>query len=355
MEKQKVCIIGGGLTGLVTAATLSKLNLKIDLITENVNQNIKSNRTTAISRDNYNYLRKSNVLKFSKKDFWPCYKIKLYTKSKSKKYDEIFQLNEDKNKEVFYMVNNYKIIKNIIRNIKKGKLISLRLTKKIYEIVSSGILKSLRFKDTDRSKYNLIIDCTGNNSNLSRIFFHDEVIKRSYEEVSITTVLDHDRFKNNTARQIFLDDEILALLPISNTKTSIVWSIKKKLIIKYRNKKNPFLKTRIKFYAKDFLKNIRFNSNLEIRDLNLLIRKNYYKDRVLLFGDALHVIHPFAGQGFNMVLRDLASLEKILEEKTNLGLDIGSSDTLSEFSQEIQIKKFCLFNGYKFFERFFYF
>ena len=41
------------------------------------------------------------------------------------------------------------------------------MTKKIYEIVSSGILKSLRFKDTDRSKYNLIIDCTGNNSNLS--------------------------------------------------------------------------------------------------------------------------------------------------------------------------------------------
>jgi len=172
MEKQKVCIIGGGLTGLVTAATLSKLNLKIDLITENVNQNIKSNRTTAISRDNYNYLRKLNVLKFSKKDFWPCFKIKLYTKNKSKKYDEVFQLNEDKNKEVFYMVNNYKIIKNIIRNIKKRKLISLRLTKKIYEIVSSGILKSLRFKDTDRSKYNLIIDCTGNNSSLSRIFFH---------------------------------------------------------------------------------------------------------------------------------------------------------------------------------------
>jgi len=164
MEKQKVCIIGGGLTGLVTAATLSKLNLKIDLITENINQNIKSNRTTAISRANYNYLRKSNVLKFSEKDFWPCFKIILYTKSKSKKFDEIFQFNEDKNKKVFYMINNYKIITNIIRNIKKEKLISLRLTKKIYEIVSSGILKSLRFKDTDHSKYNLIIDCTGNNS-----------------------------------------------------------------------------------------------------------------------------------------------------------------------------------------------
>ena len=97
-----------------------------------------------------------------------------------------------------------------------------------------------------------------------------------------------------------------------------------------------------------YLKNIRFNSNLEIRDLNLLIRKNYYKDRVLLFGDALHVIHPFAGQGFNMVLRDLSSLEKILEEKTNLGLDIGSSDILSEFSQETKSRNFAYSMGINF-------
>jgi len=153
---------------------------------------------------------------------------------------------------------------------------------------------------------------------------------------------------NNTARQIFLDDEIFALLPISNTKTSIVWSIKKKLIIKYRNKKKQFLKKKIKFYVKDFLRNIRFNSNLEIRDLNLLIRKNYYKDRVLLFGDALHVIHPFVGQGFNMVLRDLANLEKILEDKVNLGLDIGSSDILSEFSHETKSRNFAYSMGINF-------
>ena len=48
MEKQKICIIGGSLTGLVTAIGLSKLNCEIDLITENINQNHKSNRTIAV-------------------------------------------------------------------------------------------------------------------------------------------------------------------------------------------------------------------------------------------------------------------------------------------------------------------
>ena len=62
MEKQKICIVGGGLTGLITAITLSKLNLKIDLITGNINQYTKSNRTIAISQNNYDFLKKLKIL-----------------------------------------------------------------------------------------------------------------------------------------------------------------------------------------------------------------------------------------------------------------------------------------------------
>ena len=79
---------------------------------------------------------------------------------------------------------------------------------------------------------------------------------------------------------------------------------------------------------------MRFDSKIEHRSLSFLIRNKYFKDRVLLFGDALHEIHPFVGQGFNMTLRDLSSFEKIFQKKINLGLDIGSSDILSEFSNE---------------------
>ena len=57
-----------------------------------------------------------------------------------------------------------------------------------------------------------------------------------------------------------------------------------------------------------------------------MLRREYYSDRTLLFGDALHLMHPFVGQSFNMTLRDLKCLEKIVEGKINLGLDIGSSD-----------------------------
>ena len=59
----------------------------------------------------------------------------------------------------------------------------------------------------------------------------------------------------------------------------------------------------------------------------------------------MHVVHPFVGQGFNMTLRDLASLEKILNKKINLGLDIGSSDILSEFSDEAKPRNFAFSLG----------
>ena len=97
----------------------------------------------------------------------------------------------------------------------------------------------------------------------------------------------------------------------------------------------------MKFYAKNYLKNITFVTNIEYKDLNFLIRNKYYLDRILLFGDALHVTHPFVGQGFNMTLRDLACLEEILTKKINLGLDIGSSDILSEFSGQTKLRNFA--------------
>ena len=67
MEKQKICIIGGGLSGLITALVLSKLNLKIDLITGNINKNLKSNKTIAISQSNYDYLKKLNIFESLKR------------------------------------------------------------------------------------------------------------------------------------------------------------------------------------------------------------------------------------------------------------------------------------------------
>ena len=112
-----------------------------------------------------------------------------------------------------------------------------------------------------------------------------------------------------------------------------------------KKKNKIFFKNKINYYAKKYLNNINFSTDIECNDLNLLIRNKYYTYRTLLFGDALHVMHPFVGQSFNMTLRDLISLKKILKKKMSLGLDIGSTDILSEYSREIKPRNFVFSIG----------
>ena len=355
MKKQKICIIGGGLTGLITAITLSKLNLSIDLITDNTHKIVKSNRTVAISQDNYDFLRKLNIFKLSKKrDFWPCAKMKIYTKNKNEQFDEIFEFNRQKKikKHILYMIENSALIKKIIFSIKKNKLIKLITKKKVNEIISSKHLKSVKL-GKKYTKYNLIIICTGVNSRLIKKNFKDETLERSYNEVSITTTINHSPITNNIARQIFLSNEILAFLPLSNKRTSIVWTINKNIFNKYKKKGDSFLKNELKFRTDNFFKKIKFTSSLQHKEPNLFIRKKYFQDRILLFGDALHVVHPFVGQGFNMTLRDLINLQILLQQKINLGLDVGASDILSEFSNRIKPENFVYSLGIDFLKNIF--
>ena len=341
MKKQKICIIGGGLTGLVTAISLSKFDFEIDLITENLIKNSKSPRTIAISQENFNYLKKLNIFESLKKEIWICSKMKLYTESENEKFSEIFEMDkENKSENIFYMLENKNIIKLMLNKIKKNKSICLKKNKKISSIYTSGVLKNVKFKN-NVSKYNLVIISVGYENALIKNFFNHKVIKNSYREFAISTIIEHSAVNNIIARQIFLDNSIFAILPISKTKTSIVWSLKNSM----KNNSDYFFKEKIKKYASNYVKNLKFVSSLEKKDLNLMLRKKYYSDRTLLFGDALHLMHPFVGQSFNMTLRDLKCLEKIVKKKINLGLDIGSSDVLSEFSNKAQPRNFSFSVG----------
>ena len=139
-----------------------------------------------------------------------------------------------------------------IKTIKKKKSINLKNKTKISSILNSGLLKTVKVKNKDYSKYNLIIVCTGSFLNSEQGLIESKFFIRSYNEFSITAFLKHSFCKNNIARQIFLDNEIVALLPISNTETSVVWSIKKNLSKKYKNFNGEFLKKKLNFIQKIF-------------------------------------------------------------------------------------------------------
>ena len=78
--------------------------------------------------------------------------------------------------------------------------------------------------------------------------------------------------------------------------------------------------------------------------INLSLSRNYFYKNILSFGDALHKIHPLAGQGFNMTLRDIRSLVGIIKNKQALGLPIDSLVN-KEFEDTIKHKNYIFSNG----------
>ena len=152
--------------------------------------------------------------------------------------------------------------------------------------------------------------------------------------------MEHDKITNTVATQIFTKKGPLAFLPISNSETSIVFSINSSNIKREENLKDLINNYNFKYK----IKKIR---NIETFELKSLSLRSYYDSNILAFGDLLHRIHPLAGQGFNMTLRDIKIISGIIKKKIDLGLPIDSSIN-QEFENKTKHKNFIFSNSIDF-------
>ena len=96
----------------------------------------------------------------------------------------------------------------------------------------------------------------------------------------------------------------------------------------------------------------KFNPNYEIKSINNFGKfkltssnlRKYYKNNIIAFGDLLHQVHPLAGQGFNMSLRDIQYLSKLIDQRINIGLDIDKS-LCHEFQKNSKDKNLIFSTG----------
>ena len=196
------------------------------------------------------------------------------------------------------------------------------------------------------SNFDLIINSDSSND-ISKKFFFKKLFK-DYKSNAFTTVIKHQKIKNNIASQIFTDYGPLAFLPLSKTETSIVFSIlKDKYNFNEKIVKKLILKYNKKFKIKSFSSFGEFNLKY------LILRKYYYKN-ILSFGDSIHKIHPLSGQGFNMVLRDINIFSDLIQERLDLGLSLDSS-VLKKFESITKHKNYVFSSGIDFIHEFFKF
>ena len=132
----------------------------------------------------------------------------------------------------------------------------------------------------------MIINCDIRNEITKKYF--SKKFEKKYNSIAFTTIIDHIKLSsNNEAIQIFTNDGPIAFLPISNEKTSIVYSAR---IKKYKTE-SEINKIINKFNPKYEIKKIHKTSKFDLKSINL---REYYKDNILAFGDLLHKLHPLA-------------------------------------------------------------
>ena len=129
-------------------------------------------------------------------------------------------------------------------------------------------------------------------------------------------MISHKKIINKTAVQIFTNNGPLAFLPLSNNQTSIVFSNKSLKLID----KKKLLEIINKYSHKYKINKI---SEVESFNIKFSVLRNYNFKNILSFGDLIHKVHPLAGQGFNMTIRDIKSLSNIIDENIDLGIDDG--------------------------------
>ena len=167
----------------------------------------------------------------------------------------------------------------------------------------------------------------GARSNFYEFLNENRAIQKDYKEVSITGHLKHN-CKFNNPSQFFLKEGPLAILPFKKNYFSFVWSLKKNYFVE--NKKNLEMIISKKFRELLKIKSFKI-TNINFYPIHLNLKKNYSKGNFLVLGEGLHSIHPIAGQGFNLILRDIIALKEIIYKNLSLGISIKNSFVLNEF------------------------
>ncbi|SEP61658.1 2-octaprenyl-6-methoxyphenol hydroxylase [Devosia sp. YR412] len=157
------------------------------------------------------------------------------------------------------------------------------------------------------------------------------VTGHDYRQTGLVTTIAHELPHDGVAYEHFRPAGPFASLPLPGNRSSLVWTERSEDAPRFLAMDNDTLAAEIEAVMGSTLGAVTLEEKLQGFPLKLQIARDFVAPRLALVGDAAHVVHPIAGQGLNLGLKDVAALAEVVVEAIRLGLDHGSDDVLERY------------------------
>jgi 2-octaprenyl-6-methoxyphenol hydroxylase len=321
----KLSILGNGSSALLSALTFSRLGISIDLFC-NISKKNDSNLVTFLSSFSLKYLSDIGIDQLSDQKYEIINDIEccFINKRNNKRTD--LKFIDHKIKPLGKIIPNNDLYDYLLLKVKDTKNIS---------IIKDDIL-DINFEEsnavinlsTGKSYYTKLFIFTDSKNKFIHNFNKTELIKKPFNQIALSIDANVKRNYQNTAYQFFTKDGPLALLPVNDQRSSFVWSVKDNSeILQYTNEQ---IEKEIYKYAQIYIDELHINSISKHKLVFSFNKDMTYKNAIML-GESAHTVHPIAGQGFNLTLKDISTLYNVLNRYLSLGYELNHKFIFKDF------------------------
>lgn len=241
-----------------------------------------------------------------------------------------FEKNDDPDQPIAHMVENRDLMVALREAAKEAGVSFEAAAIEGFETTLENSAAWLA--DGKRLHSRLLVAADGGRSTL-RMQAGIKTVSWDYGQSGIVATIGHARDHEGRAEEHFLPAGPFAILPLAGKKSSIVWTEPKEEAARLVGL--PLADFQVELERRFGLKlgEIEVLSKPKAFPLGFTVARKFVADRFALLGDAAHVIHPIAGQGLNLGIRDAAALAECITDAARLGLDPGAPEVLSRYER----------------------
>jgi 2-octaprenyl-6-methoxyphenol hydroxylase len=231
-----------------------------------------------------------------------------------------------------YIVENRVLRRALLARARALPALTLTSPRAVASAVANPTGTVASLGDGTARRVRLVAAADGKNSPLRRAA-RINTVEWTYPQIGIVTTVKHQRPHAGIAIEHFLPAGPFAILPMTERRSSLVWTETASLAPRLVALPDAEFAAELRARFGDFLGEVEPVGPRFTYPLSLIQAETYIAPRLALIGEAAHVIHPIAGQGLNVGIRDVAALAEAIVDARRLGLDIGGDSVLERYQR----------------------